>query len=377
MGWQGIVAPFVQAGNTIVLNSQGFFVYNGPPASGNLVASSAPVAGTDPYGNPVLAGDAVYGAQSSSVNIATNNGFAGFPAITIRPPGMAHITDLPQVATDHVNPGAANEQAVMVLSSGKENSLDDGAMKLFSESADGTIGAAMIIEFLGFIYFTANRSGFFLGSQTNSAPLFFICANAAHVTDRSQLFATTLNTGAANEQLQYVLTSGKENHLDDAALQLFSESNDATLVATAIIEFGGTVIVRVNKTGITESAPLTNTAGSISSRTLVTTDSFHAIILDANWSTLGGQPVPSYQMCADGMVQITGAIQFNVNIANNNINGGNPLPAAYRPATQIFLAGAPGSAGIAINTNGVIVASQAPGQTTVFCNFCGRYPVNL
>jgi hypothetical protein len=106
-------------------------------------------------------------------------------------------------------------------------------------------------------------------------------------------------------------------------------------------------------------------------------DSFNPITLDANWSTLAGQPVPSVQLTNDGMAHITGAIQFNVNISNTNINGGNPLSAAYRPATQIFIAGAPGSAGIAINTNGVIVAAQAPGQTTVFCNFNGRYPLNL
>lgn len=102
-----------------------------------------------------------------------------------------------------------------------------------------------------------------------------------------------------------------------------------------------------------------------------------AITLDANWSTLAGQPVPSVMMTNDGMVHITGAIQFNANIANTNINGGTPLGTRFRPATQIFIAGAPGSAGISIQTNGVIVAAQAPGQATVFANFNGRYPLNL
>lgn len=109
---------------------------------------------------------------------------------------------------------------------------------------------------------------------------------------------------------------------------------------------------------------------------------FTAITLDANWSTLAGQPVPSYMKTNDGFVHLSGAIQFNVNIANNNINGGHPLPGTapgngYRPSTEFFIAGAPGAAGVTIQTNGVLVAAQAPGQTTVFCNFNGRYPLNL
>jgi len=105
--------------------------------------------------------------------------------------------------------------------------------------------------------------------------------------------------------------------------------------------------------------------------------SWTTIVLDANWTTLAGQPVPSVKVTNDGMVHITGAIQFNVNIANNNINGGTPLIARFRPATQIFVAGAPGAAGVSVQTNGVVVAAQAPGQTTVFCNFNGRYPLDL
>jgi hypothetical protein len=109
-------------------------------------------------------------------------------------------------------------------------------------------------------------------------------------------------------------------------------------------------------------------------------EGWHAITLDANWSTLAGQPVPSYRFLADAgrkIVELCGAAQFNVNIANTNLNGANPLPAVYRPLTAPFIAGAPGSAGVNILANGVIVAAQAPGQTTVFCNFNGIYPVDL
>lgn len=108
-------------------------------------------------------------------------------------------------------------------------------------------------------------------------------------------------------------------------------------------------------------------------------EGWHAITLDAGWSTLGGQPVPSYRFLADGartVVELCGAAQFNVNIANTNLNGANPLPAVYRPATAPFIAGAPGAAGVNILTNGVIVAAQG-GLATPFCNFSGIYPTNL
>lgn len=51
MGWQTVVAAIFQAGNRTVINAQGLFVYNGPPALGNLIASIAPAAGVDPKGN--------------------------------------------------------------------------------------------------------------------------------------------------------------------------------------------------------------------------------------------------------------------------------------------------------------------------------------
>jgi hypothetical protein len=54
------VATVFQAGNTIVINSAGEFVYSGVPGAGNLVASIAPGPGTDPYGNAYLAGFASY-----------------------------------------------------------------------------------------------------------------------------------------------------------------------------------------------------------------------------------------------------------------------------------------------------------------------------
>ena len=61
MGWQTQVVPQLQAGDTVI-NANGIFTYSGTPAAGNLILSSAPAAGTDPYGNQYLSGATSYGA---------------------------------------------------------------------------------------------------------------------------------------------------------------------------------------------------------------------------------------------------------------------------------------------------------------------------
>jgi hypothetical protein len=50
-GFQNELVPFFQAGNRVIINKTGLFVYNGPPALGNLVGSITAGGGVDPYGN--------------------------------------------------------------------------------------------------------------------------------------------------------------------------------------------------------------------------------------------------------------------------------------------------------------------------------------
>ena len=53
-------------GTDFVINTNGAFFYSGTPAAGNLVASMAPVAGTDSFGNNYLAGVGSYQASFAS-----------------------------------------------------------------------------------------------------------------------------------------------------------------------------------------------------------------------------------------------------------------------------------------------------------------------
>lgn len=65
MGWQTQVVPQLQAGDTVI-NTAGIFTYSASPAAGNLILSSAPAAGTDPYGNQYLEGATTYGAGTAT-----------------------------------------------------------------------------------------------------------------------------------------------------------------------------------------------------------------------------------------------------------------------------------------------------------------------
>jgi hypothetical protein len=73
MPWQNVFAAFFQAGNTIVINSGGEYIYNGTPAAGNLLASVTPTAGEDEEGNPTVPVIAVYsGFTNGSLALALN-----------------------------------------------------------------------------------------------------------------------------------------------------------------------------------------------------------------------------------------------------------------------------------------------------------------
>lgn len=69
MGWQTVIATVFQAGNRVVINSSGLFIYNGPPASGNLVGYWTTTAGVDQFGNTFIQGLSVGSPTSSTPQV--------------------------------------------------------------------------------------------------------------------------------------------------------------------------------------------------------------------------------------------------------------------------------------------------------------------
>jgi hypothetical protein len=58
--FRGTVTASTFQGTDFVINTNGEFFYSAAPAAGNLIASIAPVAGSDTFGNPYLAGITSY-----------------------------------------------------------------------------------------------------------------------------------------------------------------------------------------------------------------------------------------------------------------------------------------------------------------------------
>lgn len=99
------------------------------------------------------------------------------------------------------------------------------------------------------IYFHGTSSSAVGMAVVGSVPIIDLVApGKTHSTINGEIFPFTQNAGLVNEVAAVTVTSGKEGG-DDAAIQLFSESADGTIPATAFIEFGGLIMAEITKAG--------------------------------------------------------------------------------------------------------------------------------
>lgn len=131
-------------GLDFIINTKGAFFYSGVPASGNMVASVAGVAGTDSVGNPYPVGVNSY-FTTSGVTYAVGLNFnrLGFT------PGLA----IQDVASPPYSPpgvfgqgSAAHSQAVAILSSGMVNASPDTEAYVSAQSQVNFGGAAGVVN---------------------------------------------------------------------------------------------------------------------------------------------------------------------------------------------------------------------------------------
>lgn len=116
------------------------------------------------------------------------------------------------------------------------------------------------------IFSTSGAGGqIVLANNAGQPDIFLIPAGMAHLTVDGQIFPTSGNTGLVNEQAWLIFTSGKENAHEDSAIQLISQSADATLPALYVWEHGGNVGMKIDPTiGLLlagQSAPASNPIG--------------------------------------------------------------------------------------------------------------------
>jgi hypothetical protein len=173
-------------GTDFLINSAGAFFYNAAPGLGNLLATITAQSGTDEVGNPFQAGIFLYGPGGSFAAMVDNGSEA---SLLLNPAGAQKLTWSPQVFSFTGNPGAVNEYTWLVLTSGKESNQADAAIQLFSESADGSIQATMVVEFGGTVFATITKTGMVLpGGGTppfvpGSSSLYSTSAGTLQVVD--------------------------------------------------------------------------------------------------------------------------------------------------------------------------------------------------
>jgi len=170
MPWQNVFAAFLQAGNTVVINSAGMFVYNGVPALGNLIFSVAPANGVDSYGNTFFAGACSYSPQAGSgTPFLVAQLYQG--ALSMGPPGA--IAGAGGAIPGSIG-GVTSPAGTVNIVSGQQSGADAFAeIQLLSQLSAGA-GAGPQILFNAYLAFVAlaapTATGPFIYGTTNSAP---------------------------------------------------------------------------------------------------------------------------------------------------------------------------------------------------------------
>jgi hypothetical protein len=134
MPWETVIATVFQAGNRVVINGAGLFVYAGAPTTGNLLFSISNADGTDQYGNTYYATATLY-MGSEYLNLDVVPGVA--PQISMVT-GAVSEDEPATLFSDISNKGAANESMTSWLI-GPSSSYDDlrALVQLNSSTANG------------------------------------------------------------------------------------------------------------------------------------------------------------------------------------------------------------------------------------------------
>jgi hypothetical protein len=119
MPWETVIATVFQAGNLVVINPAGLFIYNGSPTLGNLLFSITNADGTDPYGNVYFKTATLYlGAAAINLDIQTGTPQLSFPT------GAATEATPASIFAQRINTGLANEQIIEFFV-GPESTVDN------------------------------------------------------------------------------------------------------------------------------------------------------------------------------------------------------------------------------------------------------------
>lgn len=128
-------------------------------ADGTLAATVTFEFGGNIYATITTAAMTIFGIPLTITNQT-------IPAINLTPTTNSHVTNSPQLQAQLLNANTASEQLLAVLTSGKESSLDDAALQLFSKPANGATNGRAVFEFGGNVTFQTGDDGTILFGQS-------------------------------------------------------------------------------------------------------------------------------------------------------------------------------------------------------------------
>lgn len=129
------------------INSNGFFLYSGTPATGNLVTTLTFASGTDSHGNKYLSGATVYlivAGTTYAVNLSLPSG-QGFPGFSV-----VDVNNLPFAAPGvfaESSSAVGTPQAFAVVASGQATAADVAAyFSVLSQVQSSVTGGQMVAQ---------------------------------------------------------------------------------------------------------------------------------------------------------------------------------------------------------------------------------------
>jgi len=363
-GFRNRLLPIFQAGNRIVINSAGLFVYNGPPTFGNLIINLSFAGGSDKYGNTYLAGINQYGpANPSTSHVQIYNGDISFYG--------AHTNAIPGFIGEANGP----TDCALIMQSGQDNAQNAEYLTLNGSGA--TPKAIFSQPGITISNALGNRQ---LEVQSNSA-LFGTARAGISLTDTDgkvaeayvdtfgqlhtpEAFQTDINVEASNQIAppgaggsgsKYYSTSGHmqsrsgqtgiggdTNSYDTEAVRVFlgNDGPSQSNVANAVVSDGTTSLQHHVGIGTYKITALIGINAEVAAGIInvgmfgpgVSTGGFSGEVLDnapttnENWST-GALPTQSYTQTNIGRttkIRFEGIITFtaagNVNIQTRTSN---------------------------------------------------------
>ena len=155
MGWQVVYVPFLFAGDTII-STKGIFVYSSTPALGNLIASIAPQAGTDDFGNVFQQGTTSYltiGGKTYAVGLNTLSG-TGLPGLSLQ--DIVNLPTSPAGFFGETSSNVSTPQAFAAITSGQANGTDVASfISILSQLQSAVTGGQIVLQ-AGDIQFDVN-----------------------------------------------------------------------------------------------------------------------------------------------------------------------------------------------------------------------------